>query len=460
MKPNQLPANIDAERALLGCLILENRLIDMALEILPVPAPSPKLRRLEDAPEPPFSDPRHQAVWEAIAGLRSRGVGVDLTTLAATLADQGRLEMVGGSPYLAGLEDDIYALGQAPEYARLIAKKWRLRRLARLGTTLAEHACAGEAAPEAVIEQAERGLVELAMGGSDQKIRHAGEIALDEIQRLETCAAQRGLAGLSTGFAELDQMTSGLKPGQMITVAARPAVGKSAFAGNVAAHVAFNLKLPVAIFSLEMSEGELIQRLLASVAHISMGDLQQPSRLDKRQRNELHLAGGILHESPLMISDKAPLKVTELVSMARRVKSEYPALALIVIDYLQLLEDSGRYAGKKVDEVAEVSKTIKTLAKELKVPIIALSQLSRKIEDRNGSGQGQRAKPKTIDEEMPRLSDIRDSGAVEQDCDIVMMLARKEDRAWLKVAKQRNGPTGIIDLTYFGEYCEFRDAQQ
>lgn len=461
----RMPQNLEAERALLGGLVLDNRQIDIVLDIFPHAAVAPRPARIEGRrggppapqPEPLFFSPAHQTIFESIFALHDAGGGIDLTTLANHLHSRGQLEPIGGAAYLASLEDDIFSLGQVPEYARIIAQKWRLRCLIRAAASVVDEASNSSAPVHDIIESAERKIFEISAEQQAKDFIHV-EVAVEEqIKEIESKAKGIGESpGLHSGFTKLDQMTAGFRPSQMVIIAARPSMGKTAFAMNMATNIAVQQKRPVGIFSLEMSVNELVQRIMCTLAHVSMSRVRGNFHLRRDELEALHEAGERLATAPLYIDDTSNLSILEMRSRCRRLKARCPSLSLIVIDYLQLMHGGAGRAESRQQEVSEISRSIKGLARELSIPIIALSQLSRQTEQRRGTK-----------DEMPRLSDLRESGAIEQDADIVMFIHRRAmanpgekkpgepEEARIRIGKQRNGQIGDFSMLFIGDYTEF-----
>ena len=401
----KMPQNTEAERALLGSLILDNRQIDVVLDIFPHAAVAPARpamreggKRQAQAHEPLFFNPAHQTIFESIFSLHDAGGGIDLTTLANHLHTRGQLEPVGGAAYLAGLEDDIFSLSQVPEYARIILQKWRLRCLIRAASSVVDEATNSAAPVQDIIENAERKIFEISSEQQSKDFVHVEQTVMESLADIEARAKGDGEApGLMTGFTKLDQMTAGFRPSQMIIIAARPSMGKTAFAMNLATNVAVRSKRPVGIFSLEMSVAELVQRILCTLAHVPMGRVRGNLHLRRDELESLHEAGERLANAPMYIDDTSNLSILEMRSRCRRLKARCPNLGLIVIDYLQLMHGGAGRAESRQQEVSEISRSIKGLARELSIPIIALSQLSRQSEQRKGTK-----------DELPRLSDLRE----------------------------------------------------
>jgi replicative DNA helicase len=463
-----LPSNVEAERALLGALILDNRKIDELLERIPseaikqsraIEAEGRPWRGRREAAEPLFFSAAHQMIFNAILHLHEQGAGVDLTTLAEQLLLKGQLELVGGAPFIAGLEDDIFSLAQASQYVDIIVQKWRLRCLIRAGQAIIEEAMGSEEPAATVIDRAEKRIFEVSLAQQSPDFVHASDVLPDLLVAIEERA--KGLheyPGLTTGFARFDKMTNGFRPGQLVIVAARPSMGKSAFALNIAAKIAMKDKKPVGIFTLEMSKTELLSRLIATEAKVSMSRLLGRQGVRRDELDLVHEAAGRIHAAPLFIDESSSLTALEMRARARRLKSRCPDLALIVVDYMQLMS-SGTRADSRQQEVAEISRSLKVLAGELKLPVIALSQLSRESEKR-----------RTAKDRLPRLSDLRDSGAIEQDADLVVFIHRERvaetaraqdppqaEEAIVNIGKHRNGPTGNIEMLFRGAYTEFVD---
>ncbi|HPK01339.1 MAG TPA: replicative DNA helicase [Candidatus Sumerlaeota bacterium] len=462
-----LPHNLQVERALLGSLILDNRQIDLVLEIFHPEAVSmarqgnAARRRGQNHLEPLFFSQAHQRVFGSICRLYDAGTGIDLTTLAEELNRQGDLELVGGAPYLASLEDDVFSLTQVPEYARIIMEKWKLRSLIRATQLISEVAASSDARADEVIEQAEKRIFEIALDRVQRDFVQIGEPLAEQLIEIEN--RKKGVAelpGLPTGFRVLDRMTTGLRPSQLIILAARPSMGKTALALNIAAHVAFRRGQTVGIFSLEMSASELITRLMCTEARVSMGRVRGNFGLRRDELDAIHEAAERIEKAPLYIDDASSLSAMELRAKARRLKSRCPELALIIVDYLQLMTGGGARYDNRQQEVSEISRSLKQIARELNIPVIALSQLSRQSEQRQGRG---------VKDKLPRLSDLRESGAIEQDADIVLFIHRERNMATdedgshepelatLRIGKQRNGPIGDTQLLFRGEFTRFVD---
>jgi replicative DNA helicase len=470
----QLPNNLEAERALLGALTLDNRRIDEALERIPSDAlrqtrlaegeasrawrPS----RRGETIEPLFFSAAHQMIFSAILRLHDQNVGVDLTILAESLLTRGQLELVGGAPYLAGLEDDVFALSQMSQYADIVVQKWRLRCLIRTCQTTIEEATRSDEPAAAVIDRAEKRIFDVSLAQQSPDFVHAKDVLPDLLLQIEERAKGiRTMPGLPTGFPRLDRMLNGLRPGQLVILAARPSMGKSAFALNIAANIALRHARPVGIFTLEMSKQELLNRLIATEAKTPLERLLGREGPSREQLDAIHQAAARIDAAPLYIDEASTLTALEMRARARRLRSRCPDLGLIVVDYLQLMT-SGSRSDNRQQEVSEISRSLKVLAGELKIPVIALSQLSRESEKRRGTK-----------DRLPRLSDLRDSGAIEQDADVVIFIHRERapetreiqahrglpepEEAIVRIGKHRNGPVGNIEMLFRGAFTEFVD---
>lgn len=468
----QFPHNIDAERALLGAVLLDNAQIDIVNTQLPAEAVSHALQSVEEQPsrrprrggepplEPLFFSRQNQLIFGAVNLLHQTGEGVDLTTLSEFLARRQLLETAGGPIYLAGLEDDIYSLNQVPQYARIVADKWKLRCLIRAAQSITQEAMQASDDPSQLIDRSEKRIFEISQEQRQQDFKHVSDVVPDLIHELEE--RNKGNAeqpGVRTHFRELDQRCAGFRPAQLIILAARPSMGKTAFALNIAKNIVLKENRPVAVFSLEMSAEELTQRIMCTLAHVPMGRVRRNKPLRPHEQSAMQEAADRLMDAPLYIDDASSLNILELRARSRRLKSRNPQLGMIIVDYLQLMHGSSRHSQEsRQQEVSEISRSLKSLARELEIPIIALSQLSRQSEQRKG------AKDK-----LPKLSDLRESGAIEQDADIVIFIHRERDMeapqtddpepeiATIRIGKQRNGTVGDFNMLFRGQYTEFGD---
>ena len=463
------PQNPEAERALLGGMLLDNRKIPEVLEEIPQAARrtfyyeggSPMRRHGKVLEEPLLSVPANQEIFEVIGILYDRDQGADLTTLNDELERLDRLDAVGGRDYLISLEEELVSTLYIQEYVRIVVEKWRLRSLLRVAEGIIEEVQRGENNVEDQLDLSEARIFELSQQVQSHDFVHVGEIAADGMAEIEARAKQdtAGLVGLPTGFTELDRMTTGFRPSNLIILAARPSVGKSAFALNIAIEVAVRHNRPVGIFSLEMSDAELNQRLICTLAGVPLGRLRS-NKLTREDMDRLHQETMRLNTTPLYIDDSSSLSILELRSRSRRLKARCPNLALIIVDYLQLMHVPHTRVENRQQEVTQISHSLKGLARELKIPVMALSQLSRQSEQRAG---------RTRKDRLPKLSDLRESGAIEQDADVVIFVHREmegrtnqdptqwgePDLATIRVGKQRNGPVGDFQLLFRGEVTQF-----
>ncbi len=440
--PSRLHQDLAAERAVLGALLADNRMVaDVGRVLLP-----------DD-----FSSPAHAQIFDAVLGLDRAAKVVDHLTLSEELKVRGQLASVGGPAYLMGLDQVVPVASNAAEYAGIVRDQAVRRRLANVGREIQQLASSEEGELETLLDEAERKvflLAERKRVGELKPIRELMDATLEILQKMET--ATSGITGLSTGFVDLDQQLTGLHGGELIVLAARPGVGKTSFVMNIAMHAALKEDKAVGIFSLEMPAEQLLMRLLASAGRVDMKKLRG-GRLSDHDKQKFHEAAAQLWNAKLYIDDSGGLSPFDLRAKARRLKQKDPSLSLLVIDYLQLMHQKGKVESRQL-EVAEISRSLKALSKELSVPIIALSQLNRKVEERKGG--------------KPMLSDLRESGAIEQDADVVMFIHREEPEGQegeppqtsvnkgpipveLIVAKQRNGPIGSVDLLFFAEYTRF-----
>jgi len=433
-----VPHNLEAERSVLGAILLENRAINMAQEIL------------GDAD---FYRDGHRRIFRAMSGLSERSAVIDLITVKEELARQGSLEAVGGAAYIAALVDGVPRSANIEHYARIVKEKSVLRLLIDSAQKISSSAFRSEEAPDDILDEAQR----LIFGISQERIRTGfvplrdlADPALRQIERL--AEAKHRITGLPTGFSDLDRLTSGFQPTDLIIVAGRPSMGKTAFCLNVALEAAVRERRPVGIFSLEMSKEQLFIRLLCMQARIDGQRLRTGEMDDKDEWTRLSRGFEELTEAPMFIDDSAGLGILEMRAKARRLKAEH-GLELLVVDYLQLMRGRDRSENRN-QEVSEISRSLKALAKELNVPLIALSQLSRAPEQRGS-------------DRRPQLSDLRESGAIEQDADLVMFIFREEvynptpendGQAKLIVAKQRNGPIGAVELVFLKKFARFENA--
>lgn len=427
------PQNVEAEQAVLGAMLLSHDAVIVAME------------RLQSQD---FYRDVHRIIFEAMEHLHRENKEIDVITLPDELKRMKKLDDVGGLEYVLNLPNLVGSAANIEYYANIVAEKALARNLISTCTELTTEAYDGQKETEALLDDAERRILQLSdtkNRGDFASVGAVVEVTLDKITKLYENKA--GLTGLPTGFRDLDRMTSGLQPSDLILVAARPSMGKTAFTLNIAQNVGVRQHKTVAFFSLEMSQEQLVQRLLCQIAHIDSQKLRTGQLNSDEEWTRLTDACDKLYESPIYIDDTPGISVAEMRSKARRLKSEH-GLDLIIVDYLQLMQ--GRNAESRQQEISEISRSLKALARELKVPLIALSQLSRSVESRQ--------------DKRPMLSDLRESGALEQDADIVSFLYREdyydketENQHITEVilAKHRNGPVGSVKLYFKNEFTLF-----
>lgn len=427
------PQNVEAEQAVLGAMLLSHDAVIVAME---------KLQSQD------FYRDVHRIIFEAMEHLHRENKEIDVITLPDELKRMKKLDDVGGLEYVLNLPNLVGSAANIEYYANIVAEKALARNLISTCTELTTEAYDGQKETEALLDDAERRILQLSdtkNRGDFASVGAVVEVTLDKITKLYENKA--GLTGLPTGFRDLDRMTSGLQPSDLILVAARPSMGKTAFTLNIAQNVGVRQHKTVAFFSLEMSQEQLVQRLLCQIAHIDSQKLRTGQLNSDEEWTRLTDACDKLYESPIYIDDTPGISVAEMRSKARRLKSEH-GLDLIIVDYLQLMQ--GHNAESRQQEISEISRSLKALARELKVPLIALSQLSRSVESRQ--------------DKRPMLSDLRESGALEQDADIVSFLYREdyydketENQHITEVilAKHRNGPVGSVKLYFKNEFTLF-----
>ncbi|WP_409252410.1 replicative DNA helicase [Bacillus sp. SCS-153A] len=433
------PQNIEAEQAVLGAIFLEPSTLTQASESL-IP---------ED-----FYRSSHQKIFNVMLNLGDKGKAVDLITVTEELSAMKELEDVGGVSYLSELAGSVPTAANIEYYAKIVEEKSLLRRLIRTATTIAQDGYAREDEVDALLSEAEKNIMEVAQrknAGAFHDIKDVLVKAYDNIELLHN--RTEDVTGIPTGFADLDEMTAGFQRNDLIIVAARPSVGKTAFALNIAQNVATKTDENVAIFSLEMGAEQLVMRMLCAEGNINAQNLRTGSLTDEDWR-KLTMAMGSLSNAGIYIDDTPGIKIGEIRSKCRRLKQEH-GLGMILIDYLQLIQGSGRSGENRQQEVSEISRELKGLARELEVPVIALSQLSRGVEQRQ--------------DKRPMMSDIRESGSIEQDADIVAFLYRddyydkeSENKNIIEIiiAKQRNGPVGTVSLAFVKEYNKFVNLER
>ena len=429
------PQNISAEQAAIGSMLLQEDAILRTVEIL----------KPED-----FYRKSHEIIYRCISELFDKNNGVDLVTLTEELKRKDLLEKIGGVTYLTNLINSVPTAANIEYYVRIIEEKSILRNLINNATKIISMGYEEKEDAKVLMDKAEHLMFEVSNRNLGQAFVPIKEILQDSFEKIEDLYHRdEYITGIPSGFVEFDDLTTGFQPSELIVIAGRPGMGKTAFSMNIAQNAAISKNTPVAIFSLEMSKSQLVQRMLCSEARVDAHNLRK-GRLAESDWPTLSMAAGRLSSAPIFIDDSASATSLEIKAKARRLKAQHD-LGLIIIDYMQLMQNSSR-AENRQQEISEISRSLKSLARELNVPVIAVSQLSRAVEQRI--------------ERRPRLSDLRESGAIEQDADLVIFIYREEyykpktekkGTAEIIISKQRNGPTGTIDLAFIKEYAKFEN---
>jgi len=428
------PQNIEAEQAVLGAVLIEASALTTVTEVL----------HPDD-----FYRKSHQLIYEAILKVAESNEPVDLITVTAALQTLGHLEDIGGVAYLANLTNVVPTAANVDHYANIVREKSITRSLINTATKIASTGYEGGVDIGEMIDEAEKKILAISQAGAGNKgFTPIKDVLLNTFERIEYLFNNKGsVTGIPSGYPDLDKMTSGFQRSDLIILAARPAVGKTAFALNIAQNIAVRARETVAIFSLEMGAEQLVQRMLCAEANIDAGKMRT-GMLDEDDWPKLTMAVGTLSEAPIYIDDTPGITVSEIRSKCRRLKTEH-GLGLIMIDYLQLIAGKGK-GDNRQQEVSEISRTLKLIARELNVTVIALSQLSRSVESRQ--------------DKRPMMSDLRESGSIEQDADIVSFLYRddyynpeteKKNIIEVIIAKQRSGPTGTVELVFLKNFNKF-----
>jgi len=432
------PHDIEAEQSVLGSMIIDHEAIVTASEIL----------RGED-----FYRPDHKIIYEACIDLFNQNSPIDLVTLKSRLEEMGLLEQVGGISYLSHLAASVPTSAHIKQYAKIVESKSILRRLIKACQDISAVSFEAKEDVNNILNQAEQSIFHILQNKHTEDFSPMREVLLSAFEKIEEIYRNQGkVTGIPTGFIDLDYKTAGFQPSDLILIAARPSMGKTAFALNIAQYAAVRQKVPVAIFSLEMSKEQLVNRMLCAEAMIDSQKLRTGS-LEQEDWVKIARSMGPLSEAPIYIDDTPGISVMEMRAKCRRLKLE-KGLGMIFIDYLQLMTANRRFESRQ-QEISEISRSLKALAREMEAPVVALSQLSRACEARA--------------DHRPMLSDLRESGAIEQDADVVMFLYRdeyyhpdteKKNQAEVIIAKQRNGPTGTVDLIWLGQYTKFVNMQK
>jgi replicative DNA helicase len=441
----QPPQSLDAERAVLGSILKDAEAINQAIEVL-------------DS-ESLFYFPKHQVIYCAMLDLYERSEPCDITTVANALLKGGKLEKIGGRLYLVELAESVATTANITVHASIVLEKTILRRLIQTSNEIVKSCYSLEHPVENLLDLAEQNIFDISESRLRKGFTSIKELIPSTFEAIEDLQSpDSALVGIKTGFDQLDIMTNGLHKGDLVIIAGRPSMGKSALATNIAEYVGVQLKKGVGVFSVEMAQEQLALRMLCGRAKISQQRLRA-RKLRTEEWQKLTFAGGPLSEAPIFIDDSATLSALEIRAKARRLKAQHD-IALIIVDYIQMVHGAARFENRQ-QEIASISRSLKALAKELEIPVIACSQLSRQVEQRGG-------------EKRPQLSDLRESGAIEQDADVVMFIYRPEHylsylektdpkyeevkgKAEIIVAKQRNGPTGRVNLTFLKEFARFEN---
>ncbi|MCL2383200.1 MAG: replicative DNA helicase [Oscillospiraceae bacterium] len=433
------PHDIEAEQAIIGSMLTDKDAVIATIEVI----------KIED-----FYREDNKAIYEAILNLYNRAEPIDLITVKSELVSLGKFEAVGGLEYLSVLPDKVPTTANVEKYIKIVEEKSMLRILIKTANELITLGYAETEDVEQIIDSAEKKIFDVIQNRNKKGYSVLKDVLVESFAEIEKLYnLKQPITGTPTGFADLDYKTAGLHNSDLILIAARPAMGKSAFALNIATNAAINAKVPVAVFNLEMSKKQVVNRMLCSEAMVDSNKIRT-GKIEEDDWVKLATALGPLSEAPIYIDDTPGISVMEIRAKCRKMKLEKD-IGLVVIDYLQLVQGSNKKNSNREQEISEISRSLKILAKEIDVPVIALSQLSRAVEQRA--------------DHRPMLSDLRESGAIEQDADIVMFLYRddyynpeteKKNIAEVIMAKHRSGSTGTIELLWMGSYTKFANIDR
>ena len=433
-----LPHSVEAEQAVIGSMIMDREAIVVASEIV----------MGED-----FYNRQYGILFETMVELNDKGYPVDLVTLQDKLKEKDVPPEVSSLEFVRDLLGMVTTSANIKYYANIVAEKSTLRRLIKLNEEIANTCYVGKESLEVILEDTEKRVFQLVQKRNTDDFTPIRQVVMNAMDRIEAASRQKGtVTGIATGFLDLDYRTAGLQPSDLILIAARPSMGKTAFVLNIAQHIAFKLDLTVAIFSLEMSKEQLVNRLFSLQSSVDAQNLRT-GQLNDEEWEKLIESAGVIGRSNLFIDDTPGISIAELRTKCRKLKLEHN-LSIIIIDYLQLMSGSGR-ADSRQQEISDISRALKGLARELHVPVVALSQLSRAVEQRP--------------DHRPMMSDLRESGAIEQDADVVMFIYRddyynhdteKKDIAEIIIGKQRNGPIGTVELAWLPRYTKFANLER
>jgi len=429
---------VEAEQAVIGSMIMDREAIVVASEIV----------MGED-----FYNRQYGILFETMVELNDKGYPVDLVTLQNKLKEKDVPPEVSSLEFVRDLLGMVTTSANIKYYANIVAEKSTLRRLIRLNEEIANTCYVGKESLESILEDTEKRVFQLVQKRNTEDFTPIRQVVMNAMDRIEAASRQKGtVTGIATGFLDLDYRTAGLQPSDLILIAARPSMGKTAFVLNIAQHIAFKLNLTVAIFSLEMSKEQLVNRLFSLQSSVDAQNLRT-GQLNDEEWEKLIESAGVIGRSSLFIDDTPGISIAELRTKCRKLKLEHN-LSIIIIDYLQLMSGSGR-SDSRQQEISDISRALKGLARELHVPVVALSQLSRAVEQRP--------------DHRPMMSDLRESGAIEQDADVVMFIYRddyynhdteKKDIAEIIIGKQRNGPIGTVELAWLPRYTRFANLEK
>jgi len=442
------PQAVDLEEAVLGALMLEKDALSSVIDIL--------------KPEVFYKD-NHQKIFGAIRYLFEKTSPVDILTVTAQLRQQGELEMIGGAYYITELTNRVASAANIEYHSRIIIQKFIQRELIRISTEVINNAYEDTSDVLDLLDKAEKNLFDIAQNNLRRDSRKMDDLMHETLKEIEALKDKKdGLTGVASGFTDLDRMTSGWQKSDLVIIAARPAMGKTAFVLSCARNAAVDFNRPVVVFSLEMSSVQLVNRLISGETEIEQEKIRKGT-LEEWEWQQIHSKIGRLEQAPLIIDDTPALNIFEFRAKCRRLKSQHD-IQLIIIDYLQLMQGKadGKGGGNREQEIGSISRALKSVAKELNVPVIALSQLSRAVENRPGASK------------RPMLSDLRESGSIEQDADMVLFLYRPEYYGMTEdengnptngvgeviIAKHRNGETGTVRLKFVGKFVKFQDLDQ
>lgn len=432
------PQNLEAEQSILGGVLLNNQSLNQVLEILVV----------DD-----FYSEAHRKIFTAVLDLSEKNEPIDLITLSDALKDRKRLDQVGGIAYLSSLVENVPSAANIAYYSKIVKQKSILRKLIGTATEILDKSYGIGSDIDSVLDEAEHAIFEIAQNKIKPAFSPIKDVIKETFKNIEKLYAKKELiTGVASGFEKLDEMTAGLQRSDLIVIAGRPSMGKTAFALNIAQHAAIQERIPVAVFSLEMSKEQLAMRMLSSEARVDSQRLRK-GFLGETDWPKLTTAAGSLSDALIFIDDTPAITALEMKAKARRLKAEH-GLGLIILDYLQLMKGSDSTRDSREQEISEISRSLKALAKELGIPVIALSQLNRKVEDRTNR--------------RPQMADLRESGAIEQDADVIIFLYRDEvynksednpekGLAEVIVGKQRNGPVGTVKVAFLERYTRFEN---